>query len=354
MKKKGTAKDLEMRELKIATFNIEWMNNWFVGGDEDAFRETLSDGSKVDQICQRVKQVIDTIDPDILSIQEGPSSKGEMSLFIENYLLGENGVPRYNFIQGIDGRAQKIYQLYRPGLFKDVTAYDYDNGIRYKPWEVDINADANLEVYEFTRTPLEVTYTLDEKMLTIVAMHTKSKYIHGGQAKWENPDKRIEFVLEALAARRRISAEAMRTREAVDDILVSDPERAVVVLGDLNDGPGRDYFEQKFLTHNLTDILLGSTFYPERMFIHALGDVSAPDRYTAIFDDFITDETGKKVLLDHMLCSPNSRDETGPFQMKAGSGHVEHTAFDSATLSLDSNRDERPSDHRPVSMVLRY
>lgn len=341
-------------ELKLSTFNIEWMNRWFEGGDVDKFKQTLSDGSKVDDICKRVKDVILGMDPDILAIQEGPSSKGEMQLFIDKYLIDANGDPIYEFVQGIDGRSQKIYQLYKPDKFTDVTAYDYVNGKRYAEWQVDIDADGQLNDYEFTRTPLEVTYTINDKMLTIIAMHTKSKYIHGGQALWSNADTQLEFVIQALQARRRISAEAMRTREAIDDILVSDPERTVVVLGDMNDGPGRDFFEQKYLTHNLTDIILGSTFYPERMFTHALGDVSGADRFTAIFDDFVTDENNKKLLLDHILYSPNANTTSGAFQIKTDSGKVDHQIFDNQTANLNGKRDERPSDHKPISMILKY
>jgi hypothetical protein len=352
--KKGGASNILKNELKISTFNIEWMNRWFEGGSVDAFKQTMSDGSSVDQVCQRVKGVIEAIDPDILGIQEGPSSEGEMDLFINKYLTDKNGVPRYKFIQSIDGRSQKIYQLYKPEKFTDVTAYDYVNGTRYVKWQVDIDGDGQLNDYEFTRTPLEVTYTIDDKMLTVIAMHTKSKYIHDGQSLWGNTDTRLDFVLQALQARRRISAEAMRTREAIDDILISDPERTVVILGDMNDGPGRDYFEQKYLTHNLTDIVLGSTFYPERMFIHALGDVSGSDRYTAIFDDFVTGETNKKLLLDHVLYSPNISTLTGAFQIKSGSGQVDHQAFDNETAKLDGSREERPSDHKPISMILKY
>jgi hypothetical protein len=146
----------------------------------------------------------------------------------------------------------------------------------------------------------------------------------------------------------------MRTREAIDDILVSDPERTVIVLGDMNDGPGRDFFEQKYLTHNLTDIILGSTFYPDRMFTHALGDVSGEDRYTAIFDDFVSDEINKKLLLDHILYSPNIDTSSGAFQIKSGSGQVDHKIFDDQTSNINGKRDERPSDHKPISMILKY
>ena len=55
------------------------------------------------------------------------------------------------------------------------------------------------------------------------------------------------------------------------------------MLGDLNDGPGFDYFEEFFLTHNVTDILLGSRFAPEWMLTQAQHDVAAEERYTAVF-----------------------------------------------------------------------
>jgi hypothetical protein len=34
----------------------------------------------------------------------------------------------------------------------------------------------------------------------------------------------------------------------------SDPQANVIVLGDLNDGPGLDYFEELYLSHNVNPI----------------------------------------------------------------------------------------------------
>jgi hypothetical protein len=53
------------------------------------------------------------------------------------------------------------------------------------------------------------------------------------------------------------------------------------VLGDLNEGPGLDYFEQLYLSHNVTDIMVGSAFQPEWIFAHSQHDVPAAERYTA-------------------------------------------------------------------------
>ena len=58
--------------------------------------------------------------------------------------------------------------------------------------------------------------------------------------------------------------------------LDADPEAAIVVLGDFNDGPGRDLFEQQYLAHNVTDLLVGSPYRPETLFgawaAHRTGD----------------------------------------------------------------------------------
>jgi hypothetical protein len=52
-------------------------------------------------------------------------------------------------------------------------------------------------------------------------------------------------------------------------ILSLEEPREADIDGDFNDGPGIDYFEDRYLTHNVTDILLRSTFRPEMLLRHA-------------------------------------------------------------------------------------
>jgi hypothetical protein len=80
----------------------------------------------------------------------------------------------------------------------------------------------------------------------------------------------------ALRNRRRIATEAMRLRRHLEQRLDADPDTAVIVLGDLYDGPGQDYFEELYLAHNTTDILVGSPYRSERLFHHAQADVARP------------------------------------------------------------------------------
>jgi len=179
--------------------------------------------------------------------------------------------------------------------------------------------------------------------------HLKSNFINRGEALWNDPDRRLEFVRTALQNRRRIANEGMRIRQYLDVRLDAAPAAAIVVLGDFNDGPGRDLFEQQYLAHNVTDLLVGSAYRPETLFAHALADVAADLRYSAVFDDFVTNEPGKRLLLDHIIVSPGM--STGA-ALVAGSGRIEHDAWSANRTGDGGRRDQRATDHRPATVVL--
>jgi choline dehydrogenase-like flavoprotein len=167
-------------------------------------------------------------------------------------------------------------------------------------------------------------------------------------------EDRQEYVVAALKARRRNGVECMRTRRYLDECLAADTSRRIVVAGDLNDGPGMDYFEENYLAHNLTDILAGSVFDPEGMCQHAQHDVAPSNRYTAVFDDVVPVKVkNRRLLLDHILLSPAFGGSAG-LRKVAGSGTIHHTEYDAQITNQGKKREDRPSDHRPVSVVLRY
>jgi hypothetical protein len=120
----------------------------------------------------------------------------------------------------------------------------------------------------------------------------------------EDPATRQSFIVAALQNRRRISSEGMQIRQYLDRRLAERAGKAIIVLGDLNDGPGMDYFEHKYLSHNVTDIIIGSAFAPEAIFTHAQHDVAAEERYTAVFEDFVPSPVVRRLLLDHIMLSP--------------------------------------------------
>ena len=338
--------------MRLVNWNIEWMNDWFVGGGSVRFREdNIRKGiTDVSGLCRRVANVIMDMNPDVLTIQEGPSDIREMSLFIEDFLVDDSGELMFAPFISMDGGAQKIYALVRrDGEFRNPVLPTDDLTLSLQdPFEVDISGDYQLEGYEFTRLPLVVEGTIggDDTPLRIVVLHTKSKYVHNGRSLWNNPETRMQFVTAAMRNRRRISAEAMRTRQYLDQYLESNRDALVVVTGDFNDGPGVDYFERHYLTNNVTDILLGSTYYPNRIFQHTFIErVPDNDRFTARFDDFVDDIPNRPILLDHILVSP----ALAPQTQDSGIAHQE---YDRGTDSNASGRQEHVSDHRPVYLDL--
>jgi hypothetical protein len=112
-----------------------------------------------------------------------------------------------------------------------------------------------------------------------------------------------------------------------------------------------DYFEERYLSHNVTDVIVGSAFAPEWIFTHAQHDVPADERYTAVFEDFVPVPEVKRLLLDHVLLSPAL---AGPGGLHAvpGSGAVRHAEYDDQVVDDGARRQDRPSDHRPVTVDL--
>jgi len=302
--------------------------------------------TSVDALATRVADVIKSFNADIITIEEGPSSILEMNLFVDNYLQNNNGDAMFDVLGGLDGGAQKIYALIKKGgNFTDADlATDDQTKDLTQEWEADVDGDFELEGYGFTRDPLVITgkFGNPQKDLRIIVLHTKSKYVHYGESLWNNLNRRGEFVRAALKNRRRISTEAMRVRVYLNHFLKQDPNSNMIVTGDFNDGPGIDYFESRYLTHNITDILLGSTYKPNLLFKHSfLERVSADKLYTAIFDDFVDDIDDRKILLDHILISP------------ALSGNIQNSGIlhDEYAAGIDQTaqgRQKEPSDHRPV------
>lgn len=336
--------------MRIVNWNIEWMNNWFVGRGSVAFRQNhpRTGITDVDDLCKRVASVIKILVPDILTIEEGPSDIREMQLFVGTYLIDGQGNHLFDIFGGIDGGAQKLYTLIKKsGEFSNPALATDDLTLALQePWEADIDGDYLIEGYEFTRLPLVIEGTMQGKNLKIVTLHTKSKYVHNGETLWKNLNTRMQFVIAALKNRRRISSEAMRVRKYLDTLLKQNNDSFTVVTGDFNDGPGIDYFESRYLTHNITDILLGSTYYPNLLLKHAfLERIQEDRRYTAIFNDFIDNIRGRHLLLDHILVTP-------ALSSRINDSGIAHQEYEAGTDNSASGRQKYVSDHRPIYLDL--
>ncbi len=337
--------------MKIVNWNIEWMNDWFtpISAGPPGWRASNPGRgiSDVRALAERVAQVIRALAPDVVAIQEGPSRAGEMQLFVNDHLDGAFD------ILGPTGRGtQRLFVLVKKGGRVEAASrvWPQPDRIDYaQSWPVDVVGDLILEGYEFTREPLEVELTVSGRPVLLVNLHSKSKYIHGGRALWDNEATRPQFIAQAVRNRRRIAAELMRVRMALDERLEDDPEARIVVVGDLNDGPGVDFFEEHYLIHNVVAVVSGNPFNPRRMLRHAFIDRELRDRnWTARFDDYIDGIRDRPLLLDHILLAPSMY--WGPFR----NARIEHEAFEAQISRSASGRMRAPSDHRPQSVTLEF
>ena len=348
--------------MRIVNWNIQHMNSWFVPGDEarsPALRpsydprsgNTFGGGQIADvpALAERAAGVLQTLDPDLICIQEG-ASEDEVSWFLDHY-LALSGAERWRVIGGAGG-GQKLVVAARldrqivTALAKaDDSELDTQLGSEY---EADTDGDAVLETdTQFARVPQVVDIKAYDREVRVVNCHLKSKYVRDGRRLFkESQEGRQEYIRAALVARRRISAEAFRLRQYLDEVFKREPKRLLLLAGDLNDGPGFDYFERRFLTHSVIDVIFGSLLRPECQLVHPLIKKGEPRPFTARFDDFVENIMDKPLMLDHVGLSP----ALAKWRVKA---RVAHHEFDAQAMPKARNERERlPSDHRPISVEL--
>ena len=120
----------------------------------------------------------------------------------------------------------------------------------------------------------------------------------------------------------------------------------VIVSGDMNDGPGMDFFEEYYLLFDSVDVLMGNSFHKEAMLFPLLNQkhfVSPEDQFSCVFDDYIDKINQKKVMLDHIFVSK-------VLQGVAIQATFAHKLWERYATGVDGYRPrhEYLSDHRPV------
>ena len=123
------------------------------------------------------------------------------------------------------------------------------------------------------------------------------------------------------------------------------------MLGDLNDGPGKELFERQYLFFDLLSALQGDVFFARRSLNHALFDHEQSLRWTVQFADFVDPGRDPKILLDHILFTQGLVDGSLPWQVEPGAGFVEHEVHALVNAGVPASR--RTSDHAPVSVRVR-
>lgn len=334
--------------MRIMNWNIEHMNSWWDpgNGDPPVMRQAFASNgfspsiTNVPALAARVGQVITDVDPDVVTIQEGAGIP-EMNSFFDLFVNGDNWQVRRG-----SGGGQALVVAAR--LDRAVTAFDagpesFGKVDLNQPFLADINADLEIDEVNFARKPQVISLAAHGQQLLLLNNHLKSKFVRNGEASFNAGGKRKRrFIGKALVVRRRISGEAFQIRKFLNEIFKGDPMALVIVTGDLNDGPGTDFFEEHFLTHSVIDRVFGSVFRPNRQLTHVLFHGGSTD-FTAQFFDFIAGET-KDLVLDHIGLSQGINSKWN-WEGRVAVDEYKEQIVNSPNLS---ERERLPSDHRPV------
>jgi endonuclease/exonuclease/phosphatase family metal-dependent hydrolase len=172
-------------------------------------------------------------------------------------------------------------------------APQFDDALR-----IDLDVDASNDEVRFSKPPLELAVeTRTGARLRLIGAHLKSKAPHGAKT-------RDEIMRASIANRRKQLAQAIWLRRRVAAHL--ETGESLIVMGDLNDGPGLDTFEALF-GRSSVEIVMGedpALYDPHAA--QALARRIGAQPTTARF--FIRSEHRYlQALLDYIMISPDLR-----------------------------------------------
>lgn len=297
--------------MRLATYNVEWFNGLF---DDD--NQLVPDGvwSARYKVTRREQAealacVLIAMDADAVMIIEAPDASARRSTVdaLEHFAAVYGLRTREALMGFANDTQQEIAVLYDPDAMMlrhapragagEIPRFD---GV----YSIDLDVDATKDEVRFSKPPLEIdAVSKDGFSFHMIGVHLKSKAPHG--ARTADDVKRI-----AIANRRKQLAQAVWLRARVDQVL--DESTPLVLLGDLNDGPGLDSFEDLF-GRSSVEIVLGTDDrnplydpHADRALAQRFGAVPTTARFW-----IKEDKRYLQALLDYVMVSDDLR-RTGP------------------------------------------
>ena len=333
-------------KLRIGVYNVEWMARLF-----DAAGQPIQAG-QAGVRSTRLATVVKKMNPDIIGIVEGPDTKVDgsrtASKQLEKWATLHGLSPHYKGVHGFPSpgrqelcvlyRSDKVKVQFKPEKKKAKQPFN-------EPFLVDTTDSLIKERYKHYRSPLELAVTKvgqNSEMARIIVAHTKSKAI------FDNVDfARFEQLSERN--RKKLYAECLSIRNRCDQWLSDQPDRSVIVMGDINDGAGMDHFERRF-RRSAVEILLGDVWEPDLLLQHVLPKPKIGSKgwspYSSDFVDKLT-EYRVNVLIDHILVSRGTKYSDPLVWNPRMSENKNNQAIQSIKSELNT-----AADHYPVSIVV--
>lgn len=376
--------------MKLTAWNGEWLDSYWgvVWGKykpgQELFPDKAPSKPRAERRIDAIGRFIAMLDADILFLCEAPEGEDEMKAFASEV------TPDYELVTRpkgepyhIQGRQWLWFMIKKPladrlapelvsvPTWREFAAKESPSINADGTWQVavptlktfgedqDVPVTARMK-HSFYREPQILAFTFGGARHEVIGAHLKSKYVKTGipnRRRGESLDdftkrsKKVRrFLAEAHRARIKLSSEATAVRAYIDHRFAQEADPSILVVGDLNDGPGKELMEREFLLHDLLSNLQGNVFFAQRFLNHALFDQPQALRWTTKFQDKLDPDRSENILLDHILFTQAlSRSGTSALEAKAKSGWVEHLAFETAESLFGKGT---LSDHRPISVEL--
>ncbi len=333
--------------MRLATYNVEWFANLF----DDHDRLIADDGWSGRRDVTRAQQiealgiVFTALDADAVMVIEAPNTgHRQNTVRALEHFAATFGLRANRAAMGFaNDTQQEIALLYDP----EVMSAEHDpkgeetgrKGRHDAPrfdgtYRIDLDVDATEDLVRFSKPPLELAITTAKgTALRLIGAHLKSKAPHGAKG-------RDEVMRLSIANRRKQLAQAIWLRRRVETHLAAG--EPLIVLGDLNDGPGLDEYEHLFGRSSIEIVLGDELFDPHarqalqrrigaapttaRFFIHA------ENRYLS-------------ALLDYAMVSPD-------LMQKDPIWRIWHPFDDAGCWKVPELRDAllTASDHFPLTL----
>jgi endonuclease/exonuclease/phosphatase family metal-dependent hydrolase len=334
-------------QIKITSWNIEKL---------DGVLRPTSSASTQQRRAKRlaaIAQQIHEMAPDVLCVVEGPTP-AYIDTFTQDVLGGE-----YVAIKAADGEygirgTQWIWFLVKPDLAPscELLPVQVWDTFTAPSWQVHYWGKFESEQHEHYRHPQVLVLDWQGQRVELIGLHLKSKIVSTSQQQmWEKGgEDRQQYIEEAIKARIKLATEAQNVRDYIDAKFNQVANPAIFCMGDLNDGPGKEYFEQQYLFFDLLSNIQGDVFFARRFLNHALFDYDQHLRWSVMFEDFVDPTRDPKILLDHILFTQGLTDGSLPLEVKPEAGYIEHEITE--LINSQNYQYARTSDHRPVSVIV--
>ena len=241
--------------MRLATYNVEWFSNLFTDTNKPDPSTEWSGRWNITRAAQltALKSVFLAMDADAVMVIEAPDQSPSRDCITALERFADwAGLRTSRAVMGFQSHTQQeIALLYDPAV---LTAHHDPRTSDAAPkfdtkFKRDLDVDDKPETVVWSKPPCELALTTaGGTALRLIGVHAKSKAPHGARDD-------ADALRLSIANRRKQHAQCLWLRARVDADLAAGDD--VIVLGDLNDGPGLDRFEELFGRSGV-EIVLGA------------------------------------------------------------------------------------------------